>query len=149
MKKNIIIVLSVLIVITTSSFVYYKTTSVESIKGCYVAYLARDVYSLTILTQLDNQIEGELRINNFEKDSSFGTIRGTYKNGILTADYTFMSEGVESVGPVIFKKTGDAFLRGYGETNAAGDSFADINKVIFDSSVVYAPTTEGCIVSNQ
>ena len=35
---------------------------------------------------------------------------------ILFADYTFNSEGMQSVRPVAFKKTRENFIEGYGET---------------------------------
>ena len=49
-----------------------------------------------------------------EKDKNKGTIRGRITNGFLIADYTFMSEGTESVRQVAFKKQGSSFVEGYG-----------------------------------
>ena len=147
-KPKIIFVILVLIIIGT--FIYfYKINQKNSIKGCYVAHLAKDVYTLEITSQQGDSFQGTLDINNYEKDSSTGTLKGTYNNGILLADYTFLSEGIISVGPVIFKKSGNAFIRGYGPTNEAGDSFPDINNIKFDSSVVYNLSKEGCSTSIQ
>ncbi len=65
-------------------------------------------------------------------------MKGTYKNKILLADYTFQSEGTESVNWVAFKKTADGFIRGFGnidpETKAQS---IDLSKINFDSSVIY------------
>ena len=131
-------------------FVYYQesrhgssksdilVTSEEPITGIYVGYLAKDVYTLTISSQQGELVEGELDINNAEKDSSTGTIKGTYKNGILLADYTFKSEGTESVGWVAFKKVEDGFIRGYGEVDQGTETrLINANNLTFDSSVVY------------
>ncbi len=148
MKTNLKIVLAITTVIIVGLFVYYQKSLEDSIVGCYVAHLAKDVYVLDITSQQGELFEGNLNINNYEKDSSTGTLDGTYKKGILLADYTFLSEGVVSVGPVVFKKTGDSFIRGYGPTNETGDRFSDTNPIKFDSSVVYYPS-KSCATSTQ
>src|SRR5689334_4035499 len=84
--------------------------SQASIKGCYVATIGKDVYTLNILSQNGEKVEGTLSFKNFEKDSSSGTFKGTYKDGILLGDYSFTSEGMDSVMQVIFKKFGDDFM---------------------------------------
>lgn len=105
----------------------------NSIAGCYVGRLAKDVYTLDITSDKNGIVGGVLDINNAEKDSSTGPIKGSYKNEILKADYTFQSEGVESVGWVAFKKIGDDFIRGYGP---------DANTVTYDTSVLYKKVPE-------
>lgn len=151
MKKYLKIILMVIIlVIITSAFVYYqKTKSVlindnssipakETIVGTYIGHLAKDVYTLTILSEKDESFTGTLDINNFEKDSSTGTLKGTYKNGILLADYTFQSEGSESVGWVIFKKVADGFVRGFGNVSPETKTQSiNLNQITFDYSVIY------------
>jgi hypothetical protein len=117
--------------------------------GCYVAHLAKDVYALQISSVQDESISGQLDINNAEKDSSTGTLKGTYKDGILLADYTFQSEGTESVNQVIFKKLADGFVRGYGKPDdATGTRFVDLSKINYDMSAVYNKVPEGeCPIS--
>jgi len=152
MKNNIKIVVVVLVVFTIiGGFVYYQknkqapldtnntlVTPVESIIGTYVANLSKDVYTLTISSQEGESIKGELNIKNFEKDSSTGTLIGIYKNGILLAEHTFKSEGTVSVNQVIFKKTVDGFVRGYGDVDeTTGTHFVNLNNIIYDTSVVY------------
>lgn len=150
MKNNLKIVIAILIIIIIGIFVYnYKTkpapidevtpiATEDSIKGCYVARLAKDVYTLTILSQSGESFDGKLSFKNFEKDSSSGTYKGTYKDGILLGDYSFNSEGMASVMQVIFKKSENGFVRGYGDTTQEGTHFADINKITYDSSYSYA-----------
>jgi uncharacterized protein YxeA len=109
----------------------------SSIKGCYVATLSKDVYTLVFLSSEGENFEGTLSFKNFEKDSSSGTFAGTYKDNILLGDYSFDSEGMHSVMPVIFKKTDEGFVRGYGEMNQTGDRFADLNNITYDDSAVF------------
>ena len=156
MKNNLKIVIVVFIVIIIGIFAYYyKTKSVpineetpivteDSIKGCYIARLAKDAYTLTVLSQNGESFEGKLSFKNFEKDSSSGTFNGTYKDGILLGDYSFQSEGTNSVMQVIFKKLESGFVRGYGDTIQEGTRFADLNKIIYDSSYsyVFKPSTD-------
>ncbi len=120
------------------------TTQEENIVGCYVATLAKDVYTININSQNDQAVEGTLTFDNFEKDSSSGTFGGTYKDGILLGEYSFQSEGMNSVMQVIFKKQGNDFVRGFGPVNATGDAFVDVNDVTYDTSVVFKATTGEC-----
>ncbi len=110
----------------------------DSIVGCYVANLAKDVYSLKVLSQEGESFEGALYFKNFEKDSSIGLFKGTYKDGILLGEYTFLSEGSVSVSQVVFKKLGNDFVRGYGESDPeTGTHFANLNEITYDTSVVF------------
>ena len=153
MKKYFKIILPILaiVIIIICGFIYYQKTKqlpidnsntpvtpIESVLGTYVAHLSKDIYTLKISSQEGESIKGELDVNNFEKDSSTGTLSGTYKDGILLADYTFKSEGTVSVNQVIFKKTADGFVRGYGDVDeATGTRFVDLNAINYDSKTVY------------
>jgi len=149
-KIKIVFILMIVIVVGISIFVYYQkpkggslsdnpsVVSEESILGTYIGRLANDVYVLTILSQQGESFTGTLDIKNFEKDSSTGILKGTYKNGILLADYTFQSEGTESIGWVAFKKIADGFIRGFGDIGPETKTQSiDLSKITFDSSVVY------------
>ena len=106
----------------------------SSVKGCYVATIGKDIYTLKITSQQGEKFEGSLSFKNFQKDSSSGTYSGTYKDGILLGDYSFQSEGMNSVMQVIFKKSGEDFIRGYGTLNSEGTRFADLNNITYDSA---------------
>lgn len=160
MKNNLKIAIIVLVVIIIGIFIYYYKTkpapiineetpivTEDSIKGCYIARLSKDVYTLTILSQNGESFEGKLSFKNFEKDSSSGIFNGTYKDGILLGDYSFQSEGTNSVMQVIFKKSGNGFVRGYGDTIQEGTRFADLNKIIYNSSYVFETSIE-CATTN-
>jgi hypothetical protein len=102
---------------------------------CYEYKAGRDTIILKILPDGDS-IWGELVYKLFEKDRNTGTIRGSFKDGLLVADYTFQAEGMVSVRQVVFKKDGDGFVEGYGEIKDDGNKmlFNDIRTLTFDST---------------
>ncbi len=106
----------------------------SQIEGCYVQKLAKDVYTLNVQEENNGAITGTLKFDNFEKDSSSGTFMATYKDEVLLGDYAFASEGTNSIMEVAFKKSGDNFVRGFGEVDVKGDTvtFQDITKITFD-----------------
>ena len=158
MSNNIKIFLVFILLVVIGFFVYQSSNkgpaepivqapvanNVENVLGCYIANLAKDVYTLNIKTQVGANVTGTLAFKNFEKDSSGGTFVGTYQNGTLLGDYSFASEGMNSVLQTIFKKSGNTFIRGYGEMNATGDRFADLNKITFDPNQIFISSTD-CI----
>jgi hypothetical protein len=107
---------------------------VENIEGCYVASTGQDIYTLRIASQSGNNVSGNLSFKNYQKDSSSGTFNGTYENGILLGDYSFASEGTNSVMEVVFKKYGDNFVRGYGDLNSEGTVFTNLDSITYDDS---------------
>ncbi len=121
--------------------------AVENIEGCYVANIAKDVYTLNIQNQVGADVNGRLVFKNFEKDSSSGDVAGTYEDGILFGRYKFQSEGTTSDMEVAFKRTGTDFVRGYGEMVATGDNFADTSNITYDTSVVFKATSGACATS--
>ncbi len=64
---------------------------------------------------LGGNVTGNLSYNFYEKDDNTGTLRGEMRGDTLLADYTFQSEGTESVRQVAFLKKGDGFVEGYGD----------------------------------
>ena len=112
----------------------------DEVIGCYVARLAKDVYTLNIESENSGVVSGMLAFNNFEKDSSSGPFVGTYKDGILLGEYSFDSEGMHSEMQVVFKKVGDTFVRGYGiaTTDEDGKSiFQDLDAITYDPSSTF------------
>jgi hypothetical protein len=67
------------------------------------------------LTNQNNAVTGELEYQLAEKDANTGMLRGQMKGDTLFAEYTFQSEGMESVREVVFLKKGDGWVEGYGE----------------------------------
>ncbi len=147
--KNFRAIIIVLIIIIVGFVVWSQRRSPDSISsgasiqpGCYVAELGRDVYTLRITSVDGAAVSGELAYDNFEKDSSSGTFRGTYENGTLLGEYAFTSEGTDSIRQVIFRKEGNNFVQGFGPVEVVGnrESFANLAEITYDSGLTFAPT---------
>jgi hypothetical protein len=144
--KKLVFFIIIIILLIGAFFYFRKTPTVNnnsdqstnvttsSIKGCYVAKLSKDVYVLSIDSQTNESVSGMLAYNNFEKDSSSGTFKGTFIDDILVADYLFQSEGMDSNRQVVFKKVGDSFVQGFGPTK-----IIDNKEVIDNASISYDP----------
>ncbi len=135
-----------------NSYTGCTTEAPNPILGCYEMKTDKDVYSLLIASVQDGQFTGKLEFDNFEKDSSSGTYSGTYADGILLGDYSFQSEGMQSVMQVAFQKSGDSFVRGYGDVDATGTHFSDVNTITYDSSMklsVFKRSPDGCLGSES
>lgn len=131
-----------------TSTVYIPEVELPSaLEGCYVAGTDKDVYTLNISTQREDEVTGSLIFKNFEKDSSSGTFRGMYNNGILIGDYSFRSEGLDSVMQVAFKKEGNAFVRGYGEMNSEGTRFANPATLTYEKNSLSSFVKGACVSS--
>lgn len=163
MQNNFRIFIGLIIVIFIGVFIYYFnspkvteesiTTPIvveDSILGCYVATLSKDVYTMTLLGENQGKIFGRLAFNNYEKDSSSGIFEGTYENQILLGNYSFDSEGSHSDMQVIFKKVGDTFVRGYGdEKNQRDDgTFIDLSKINYDANSTFIKDKD-CMIEFQ
>ena len=156
MKNPFKITIAILVVIIVGASIFYlkeKSAPIiqpppikveKSVVGCYEARLGKDLYSLAILSQVGETFEGTLSFKNFEKDSSSGPFKGTYIDGILFGEYSFQSEGMDSLIQVLFKKSADGFVRGYGKMNEAGDRFANLNDITYDLSAVFELSIQGC-----
>lgn len=121
-----------------------EETAQESIAGCYVAHLAKDVYTLDIQSEKNGEVSGRLAFNNFEKDSSAGTFTGTYSKGVLSGYYSFTSEGMNSSSQVMFKKVSDGFVRGFGPMTAEGDTavFENPEGISYDSTYTFVKSDD-------
>lgn len=108
---------------------------------CYVGSVGRD--SVFLKTELfPNVVTGTLEYKNYEKDRSSGVIDGIMNGDTLVADYTFTSEGIQSVAQVIFLLQGDTAIEGYGEKEEKDGKmvFKDLGKISFDQSVILNKT---------
>lgn len=102
--------------------------------ACYMFANNNDTIDLRI-NYSGESITGTLVYKLHEKDMNRGTIQGYMKGDLLIADYTFMSEGVESERQVAFKKVDNSFIEGYGEVVTSGDkvSFSNIDSLEFNT----------------
>ncbi len=156
MKYSMKIFWVILALVIIGVFAYYQrakilpayspaiTTENDSIKGCYVARLKQDVYTLHITSQQGEVIQGNVSFKNFEKDSSSGNFTGFYRNGVLLGDYYFKSEGSESRMQLSFKKEGNDFVRGYAPVNETGDRFLDLSEIIYDPGQTFILSPDEC-----
>lgn len=74
--------------------------------ACFLKTTSKDSVMLQVHIQ-DTSISGDLSYRYFEKDKNTGTISGRIRNNIIHAQYTFLSEGVQSTRPVVFKLQND------------------------------------------
>ncbi len=107
------------------------TTEVQETSACYAAVTAADSVTLR-LVNTNGDITGELTYNNQEKDDNIGTVMGQMHGDTLLADYTFMSEGTESVRQVAFLKKGDGFVEGYGDAEERDGKMIFTNTAALD-----------------
>jgi hypothetical protein len=84
------------------------------------------------------QVKGTLEYDYAEKDDSKGKLKGTLNNDIIMAEYTFVSEGQESVMEVVFKLQGNKLIQGYAEMEEQGGKlvFKDGVKLSFQNTFV-------------
>ena len=75
------------------------------------------------------QVKGTLEYDFAEKDDKKGKLNGTLSNDIIMAEYTFMSEGQESVMEVVFKLQGNKLIQGNAEMEEQG------GKLVFKDGV--------------
>ncbi|MEP7258837.1 MAG: hypothetical protein ABI687_10615 [Flavitalea sp.] len=105
--------------------------------ACYGLFSNKD----TVLLHFgitDNKASGELVYNLWQKDKNSGTFRGEMNGDTLFANYTFMSEGIESSRELAFLKVGDGFSEGYGriDEKSGQPDFSDKSAIKFDSNFV-------------
>ena len=82
--------------------------------ACYHGIVGDSNSVFTIDSQSGEKVSGSMSFVFAQKDSSYGTYTGTFKDGVLTATYTFWSEGIQSVGTNVFNKSGENFTgQGY------------------------------------
>lgn len=115
-----------------------KTTQTET---CYQHTKDSSTIKLNIKIN-DNIVTGDLLYDYYQKDRSAGKIKGELKSDTLFANYTFVSEGVESEREVVFIKTASGWVEGYGEIDDKDGKviFKDKSKITFDNNVVLTET---------
>lgn len=113
-----------------------SVTEAKESSQCFLYKTAKDTVSLNLVLNGDT-VNGVLSYKFYEKDANRGTISGAFKGDTLIADYTFQSEGVESVRQVVFLKTVDGLEEGFGEImDVAGKSiFKDIKTLKFSEGL--------------
>lgn len=98
---------------TADSIATMPDTTMTKGKTCYAYIKNKDTVSLSLI-MIGSDVTGNLDYNYFEKDKNIGTIAGLIKGDTIIADYTFMSEGINSVRQVAFLKKGNQLIEGHG-----------------------------------
>ncbi len=122
-----------------------KENKVSPSSECYVYNANGSKIELQMNTN-NSEVSGTLTYELKEKDSNQGTFIGTIKDSILTAQYTFQSEGSESVREVAFLIKNNQLIEGYGEVIVEGNTttFKDLKTLKFTSNMPLTKTS--CVV---
>ena len=104
--------------------------------NCYRYVNAGDTVLLKLI-HVGDAITGTLVYDYKEKDDNKGTIQGSMRGNLFVADYTFQSEGIQSVRQVAFKLEENSFIEGYGDINSADDKvrFKNLDSLKFNDSM--------------
>lgn len=103
---------------------------------CYLFTNGKDSISLSY-TQENDEIDGWMNYNFFEKDGSIGEIDGKFFGDTLKLEYEFMSEGMISEQQVYFLKKDGKLYRGAGDMKTDNDSmmvYSDPKQIKFDDT---------------
>lgn len=116
-----------------------EATQAQSPLNCYRYATEKDTVLLKLI-HIENSITGILVYKFSEKDKNEGTILGSMKGDLLVADYTFMSEGIQSTRQIAFKLQGNTFVEGYGESFEQDGKifFKDLDSLDFNHSIKLA-----------
>jgi hypothetical protein len=107
------------------------------VEHCYAKLTGKDTVQLR-LAMSGNTVTGSLLYKLAEKDSNKGQLQGTMHGDVLIADYTFRSEGRESVRQVAFQIKDSTAAEGYGQVEEKNGRmvFTDPKKLSFGKSMV-------------
>lgn len=111
--------------------------SIDQIAGNYLFQSNGDTISMTLKQQQDS-IFGDLKYAFSGKDKNIGQINGLLQDSLITADYSFVSEGIPSVRQVVFKLTDQGLIEGYGAIEESDGKmiFSDRNNLSFDHGMI-------------
>lgn len=108
---------------------------------CYAYTNNKD--SILLHLEIDgNKVTGDMVYSLFEKDKNTGTIEGEVKGDTIFANYTFMSEGVNSVREVAFLKKANTLSEGFGDVEQKDNKTVFKNKQLlsFNQNIVLQQT---------
>ena len=108
----------------------------SDLAGCYRTVIGRDTVLLTI-DESGPSVKGKLRFDNYQKDSSHGSIDGSSKGDTLVLWYDFFAEGMRSVMEIVLLRKGDDLLRATGPIVGKGDTsfFKDHKQLRFEEDL--------------
>ncbi|MCK0158891.1 hypothetical protein MWU65_17015 [Cellulophaga sp. F20128] len=107
--------------------------------GCY-SFNGNNNTIILEITNLRNGVNGDLTYIFEGKDNRSGTLIGKVTGDKLFGEYTFMSEGVESIREVAFLIKDGQLIEGYGELNENGTAFVAKSNLEFTSTMPLTKT---------
>jgi hypothetical protein len=113
----------------------------KSSEQCYSMLKNRDTAMIS-LKITGNKVTGTALYNLYEKDKNKGTIAGTIVGDTILADYTFQSEGTQSVREVAFLIKDNKLLEGFGEVKEGNSkaTFKDPKRLVFGNAMAFSKT---------
>ncbi|SDE99037.1 hypothetical protein SAMN04487996_108139 [Dyadobacter soli] len=117
-----------------------STIAIGPTNQCF-AYQVRKDSAFLNLEIAGQRVSGKLSYAIFEKDRNEGKLSGTMSGDTIFAHYTFASEGTQSVREVVFLKTGQNWVEGFGDVkDSAGVMiFSDRSKLDFKKGLSFKP----------
>jgi hypothetical protein len=85
----------------------------EAAHFCYSFVNRQDTVELELVVGADDMVSGNLHYQLAGKDRNKGTLKGVLHNDTILADYTFMSEGTQSVREITFLRRDSSLTEGY------------------------------------
>ncbi len=118
-----------------------ENTNVSETPECYINTKSKDSMLLH-LTVKNNIVTGNMNYQIAGKDKNQGTLQGEMRGDTLFADYTFSSEGTQSVRQVAYLKKDNSLLEGYGDVEERGNKmvFKNTGKLTFGKGVILQKT---------
>jgi hypothetical protein len=108
-------------------------------EGCYSFDADGNMVSFEI-TDAGDAVLGNLSYAYSGKDNNTGTFKGQLEKDKLIGNYTFLSEGRESIRQVAFQVKGNQLIEGYGELNEDGTTFKNTNTINYSSNMPLTKT---------
>jgi hypothetical protein len=118
---------------STENIATEPTVAVQEINACYTGINKKDSVQIR-LNIIGTRVKGEMKYQLFEKDHNQGTLRGKLMGDTIVADYTFLSEGKQSIRQVAFLKKADTLLEGFGEMTNSNGTMTFSNTTLLDFS---------------
>lgn len=112
-------------------------------QNCYSYVKNKDTILLSTM-ESGSKITGNLEYNLDEKDRNTGSVAGIVRGDTLLLNYTFQSEGRQSVRQLAFLKQGNELIEGYADVEEKADTvvFKDPQTLKFSKAMVLEKT--GC-----
>lgn len=109
---------------------------------CYLHIHGRDSVKLRFTHDQDS-IKGIMRFKNYQIDGSQGTVRGRFHGDTLFVLYDFFAEGTHNITEEAFFKSGNTYIRGFGEREhiRGVHRFIDRKSIDFSVGQVFLPAS--------